>query len=331
MQEPCDASYKLMFSSPKIVRDLVRGFIPDDLLHSLDFASLEKVPCSYVTDHLRQRAGDVVWRVKVDGEAAYLYLVIEFQRTVDPFMAVRIQTYVGLLYQNLIRAGQALPGRRLPPVLPIVMYNGAAGWTAATDIAHLIPGMSALLVRHRPGLAYLLLDENQYSDDQLARMDNLVACMIRFQRAPFGAVLCEVVDRLIGLLDDDAELKRTFALWFRAVVSVRSDHAVSLPKIEDLKELRMVMGQSFEEWKQQCRMEGLWEGRQEGLQAGRQEGRQEGRLEGEAMLLQRMLTRRFGALPQQLVWRIESSPLEQIDAWADRLLTASTLEEVFES
>jgi hypothetical protein len=308
-----------MFSSPMIVRDLVKGFIPDDLLHSLDFASLEKVPCSYVTDDLRQRANDVVWRVKANGEWVYLYLLIEFQRTVDPFMAVRILTYVGLLYQNLIRAGEALPGRLLPPVLPIVMYNGGAGWTAATDIADLIPIMPGLVARHRPALAYLLLDESQYSDEQLAEMENLVACMIRFQRAPFGEVLCEVVDRLIELLADNAELKRTFALWFTAVVSVRSDHAVSLPKIEDLKELRMAMTQSFEEWKQQCRTEGL------------REGRQEGRLEGEAILLQRMLTRRFGPLPPELVWRIESSPAEQIDAWADRLLSASTLEDVFEA
>ena len=63
-----DASYKLLFSSPELVRDLVLGFIPDEWLHSLDYRTLEKMPGSYVTDDLRHRADDIVWRVKVGEE-----------------------------------------------------------------------------------------------------------------------------------------------------------------------------------------------------------------------------------------------------------------------
>jgi hypothetical protein len=32
-------------------------------------------------------------------------LLLEFQSTVDPFMAVRLLTYLGLLYQDLIKQG----------------------------------------------------------------------------------------------------------------------------------------------------------------------------------------------------------------------------------
>ncbi len=131
MSQSADASYKLLFSAPEVVRDLVLGFIPDEWLHSLDYSTLEKMPGSYVTDDLRHRADDVVWRVRADGEWMYLYLLIEFQSKTDPWMAVRIMTYVGLLYQDLIRAKQVLPGKKLPPVLPIVLYNGDAKWTAA--------------------------------------------------------------------------------------------------------------------------------------------------------------------------------------------------------
>ena len=60
MPHDADASYKLLFSAPEVVRDLVLGFIPDDWLHSLDYTTLEKIPGSYVTDDLRGRADDVV-------------------------------------------------------------------------------------------------------------------------------------------------------------------------------------------------------------------------------------------------------------------------------
>ncbi|WJJ93529.1 Rpn family recombination-promoting nuclease/putative transposase [Neopusillimonas aromaticivorans] len=87
---------------------------------------LQEAPGSYITDDLRQRADDVIWRVRADGQWVYLYLLIEFQSESDPWMPVRMMVYVGLLYQDLIRRGDVLPGNRLPPVLPIVLYNGAA-------------------------------------------------------------------------------------------------------------------------------------------------------------------------------------------------------------
>ena len=63
MNQDDDASYKLLFAAPEVVRDLVLGFIPDAWLHGLDYSTLEKVPASYVADDLRKRSDDVVWRV----------------------------------------------------------------------------------------------------------------------------------------------------------------------------------------------------------------------------------------------------------------------------
>ena len=53
-------------------------------------------------------------------------------------MAVRILTYVGLLYQDLIHTKQLDSQGRLPPVLPIVLYNGGSRWDATQDLAALV-------------------------------------------------------------------------------------------------------------------------------------------------------------------------------------------------
>jgi predicted transposase YdaD len=53
---------------------------------------------SYISEDLRERSDDVVWRVRWGQEWIYLYLLIEFQSTVEPYMAVRIHTYIGLLF-----------------------------------------------------------------------------------------------------------------------------------------------------------------------------------------------------------------------------------------
>lgn len=129
-----DASYKPLYSSPAMIRNLVSGFIPNGWLHGLDFSTLECIPCHYVSDDLRQRANDMVWRVRADDEWLYLYLMMEFQSTVDHGMPVRILSYLGLLYQSLIRKEYVKPRRGIPPVLPIVLYNGKTPWDAPTKI-----------------------------------------------------------------------------------------------------------------------------------------------------------------------------------------------------
>jgi hypothetical protein len=319
MAKKDDASYKLLFSAPEVVRDLVFGFIPDEWLHGLDYSTLEPYPGSYVTDDLRHRADDVIWRVKADGEWIYLYILIEFQSTIDPYMAVRMMTYVGLLYQDLIRKKDTAADRKLPPILPIVLYNGDTKWTAATDIATLIPKVPGLVAKFLPKMEYLLIDESQYTETDLAGLKNLVAAVIRFEHSENQVALIDLVGQLSEWLEDNLELKRIFAIWIRAVLLRQSKNSLVLPKVRDLKELKMTLSERFDLWAHQHEVK------------GKDEGRQEGRQEGQSLLLQRLLVRRFGALPSEVVARIGSASAEQLERWGDRVLDATSLEAVFEA
>lgn len=71
-------------------------------------------------------------------------------------------------------------------------------------------------------------------------------------------------------------------------------------------------------------------GREKGLVAGRQAGHREGLQEGQALALRRLLTRRFGALPEDLGARIQGARPEDLEAWLDRALEAVSLEEIFQ-
>jgi hypothetical protein len=49
---------------------------------------------------------------------------MEFQSQPDPWMAMRMLVYVGLLYQELIKSKHFTDRGKLPPVFPLVLYNG---------------------------------------------------------------------------------------------------------------------------------------------------------------------------------------------------------------
>jgi hypothetical protein len=317
MSQDHDNGYKFLFSSPELVRDLIAGFIPDPWLQSLDYKTLEKVPGSYVTDDLRNRADDVVWRVQVGGDWVYLYLLIEFQSTVDKYMALRMMVYTGLLYQDLIKRGEVLKEGKLPPVLPIVLYNGAPRWSAVTEVAELIPAVPGLVAQYRPQMQYLVIDEGGYSQGHLASLKNLVAAVFRIEHPSTPESIRELVGLLEAWLTDMPELKRMFAVWIRATLMRRSDYTMTLPEVHNLKELNMALAERMVEWAEGYKAQGVQTGIQQGMQ------------QGEALALQKLLSKRFGVIPMEIASQISTATSQQIEAWLDLVLDAPSLEAIF--
>ena len=212
-----DAAYKDLFSHPRMVGDLLRGFAAPEWCDTLDFSTLEKLPAEYVSDDLRRRQGDAVWRVRFHEETwLYLLVMLEFQSTVDPYMAVRTLVYTGLLYQDLIRRGDLGEDGRLPPVLPVVLYNGRPRWTAPVEVGDLIAPVREALARFQPSQRCFLLDEGRWGEDDLPRR-NLVSALVALENSGSAESLSEVLAALSDWLrsPEDDELRRAFAEWVR--------------------------------------------------------------------------------------------------------------------
>ena len=322
-----DHGYKNLFSHPEMVADLLRGFVHEPWVGGLDFATLEKVSGSYVTDDLRGREDDIVWRVRCGRDWLYVYLLLEFQSTIDRFMAVRMLVYVGLLYQDLIRSGQLTAEGCLPPVLPLVLYNGVKAWDAPQEIGELIVEPPLGLERYRPHLCYFLLDEGRFSDTELAPPKNLAAALFRLE----GSRTPGDVERVLAALaewlksPEQASLRRAFTVWLKRVFLPGRVPGVEFTNLNDLQEVQSMLAERVIEWTEEWKREGMEKGRLE----GRLEGRQEGRQEGEASLLLRQLELRFGPLGESSRAQVRAADADTLLLWGDRVLTAATVEEVF--
>ena len=60
---PHDPAYKQFFSNPEMVESLKTDFVSVEFIADLDISTLERSSGSYVTDDLRERHDDIVWRV----------------------------------------------------------------------------------------------------------------------------------------------------------------------------------------------------------------------------------------------------------------------------
>ena len=331
---PHDGSYKHLFSHPEMVEGLLRDFVQEDWLALIDFSTLEKQGGSYVTDDLREREDDIIWRVRVAGDWLYVYLLIEFQSEVDPWMAVRVMVYTGLLYQDLIKSQAVAAGERLPPVFPLVLYNGTGRWTAARDIAELIAPLPGALARYRPQQRYHLIDEGRIAQETLAQATSVAAELVRLETLAGDGpdALRPILHRLSSRLQGPryASLRRALTVWFARVLLRRLLPGEKVPEVHDLVEVETMLAERVEEWTQKWKREGLLEGRREGelkgKREGKLEGKREGELEGKTDALKRLLTGRFGQLPPWARARIDAASLGQLDAWLDGIFAAGSLE-----
>jgi predicted transposase/invertase (TIGR01784 family) len=324
-----DQSYRQLFSHAHMVEELLRGFVDEDWVDRLDYTTLEPAKGSYVSDDLKGRCDDAVWRIKLkqDDQWLYLYLLLEFQRRNDPWMALRIMVYVGLLYQDLIKTGvvgrKKGQLRKLPAVLPMVIYNGKTRWTAAVDVHDLIEPVPEPLSRYVPTQTYWLLDEGRTGEEALPPTENTFAEVVRLENSPDPAAMQEVIARLTRRLasPEHNSLRIALTTWIKKVLLKKKLLNDDTLEINDLDEVTTMLEERMEQWSQKLRQEGKIE--------GRIEGKIEGKIEGEAAVLERLLFKRFGPLTKATEQKLKTATLTQLEIWTDRILDATRIEDVF--
>jgi predicted transposase YdaD len=316
-QVPHDAAYKSFFSFPEVVKSLILGFIPGKWVRRLKFNTLERISGHFVTDDLRLRYGDLVWRVKSkDGVWHYIYFLLEFQQEIDPWMAVRIMTYVGLLYQDLLKSDLMEKSDPLPLVFPMVYYTGKTPWSAPLDVGEMLGPIPSDLQKYCPRLPYFLLETAKFKEEELDRK-NIASQLIRMENiAP--ARMAEPINSLVKMLKAERfkALKQTIVEWLYRSFEKRPGFQWSVMEGMKLEEVSSMLSQNLDEWERKFENKGRKEGRKETLEE----------------VLSNLLAERFGSEIAAVcaAERFQNANPQQFNIWLKRILTAKTVNEVFD-
>ncbi len=314
-----DASYKNFFTHSQTVQDTLLA-AAGELARHLDFATLERLPDSFVTRTLGQRHTDMLWRIGTTGGGwVYILILLEFQSTVDRRMALRIMDYTSTIWMRLGREDLG-PGGEYPLVLPVVIYNGERRWTAAQDVAELLPPVPKELLGYQPRQRYLLIEIRAQDPDSLPP-DNVLAMIARFEQAPTA----EALEELVGSLADgvaavkEPDLAATFLVWITQVLTQRFGPAGRelQRKLRNQEDGTMsTLIERARKWGEE--RDQLW------LQKGIEKG-----IERERELVHRMVSRRFGpGTAEQLLPVLERiSEQEDIARVADAVVECDSAEE----
>lgn len=252
-----DRGYKKLFSHPRMVEDLIKSFVKEDFVRYFDFSKLKLLNSSFVTEEFKKRESDIIWEVSIKGKPAYIYILIEFQSTVDKFMSIRILSYILLFYGMLLndRKIRELPG--LPSVFPILLYNGDDKWTAPLSIEELIDMPFAEMAPYMPRFRYYKIVENEFSAENLEELRNLVGGLFLIERSDMESIE-ETITKVIRIMRScvDPALQREFGLWLRQTFKRREmDIDFDKPDLDE-RTVREMLETNLDRHEKKMRLEG---------------------------------------------------------------------------
>jgi len=326
-----DTGYKFLFSHAELVRELLEVFAPPGLSELLDYSTLRPQPGSFITPAMKKREDDIVWSIELHGQRIYLYLLLEFQSSIDRGMPVRIMQYVAALYDHLVRSKVINLADGLPPVLPIVIYNGNARWPHSPEIFELIQPHPQVLSEFQPRLKFWLLDEGRFSADYLDGLQRVMAAIFRMEHTQ-DTEETKAAIRSLGQAVAKSPFKqsidRAVMQWMQYRINSKMP-GLTMPSVDELLKGSAMLEENIDKFRAKAIAEGVLLGKQEGKQEGMIEGQLLGQIEGSVTLLERQLMKRFGPISDSTHVRLKAATQDQIQTWAERILDARSLAEVF--
>ena len=310
-----DSGYKFLFSHADLMRELLEVFAPPGLTELLDYSTLRPQPGSFITPAMKKREDDIVWSIELQGQRIYLYLLLEFQSSIDHGMPVRMMQYVAALYDHLVRSKVVNLADGLPPVLPIVLYNGNARWQHSPEVFELIQPHPQLLTEFQPRLKFWLLDEGRFSADYLFGLQRVMAAIFRMEHTQDTDEVIAAI-RYLGQAVAKSSFKQTIdravMQWMQYRLSAKMPSLV-MPGVDDLLKGSDMLEENIDKWRAKAVAEGMLLGK----------------LEGGTTLLERQLMKRFGPISVSTHARLNAATEEQLLIWGERILDARSLAEVF--
>jgi predicted transposase/invertase (TIGR01784 family) len=206
-----DSGYKRLFSNKTIFCQFIETFIHEDWVQDLDFSACQKLDKSFVSEDYQETESDIIYEVKFRGQKSYLVILIEFQSTVARFMALRVLNYITNFYMDYWESNSKI--KTLPPIFPIVLYNGDRKWTAPVNLSELIKP-NDLLDKYALNFEYCKVAINDYSQENLLKIKNIISTLFLAENNYDIERLEQELVKLFQM-EPDKQAVSLFLNWFK--------------------------------------------------------------------------------------------------------------------
>lgn len=329
VQNPHDKFFKKTFGDVAVAGDFLDNYLPQSIVDIIDMDTLEPQKDSFINKELQESFSDLLYKANINNREGYLYFLFEHKSYSSRDVAFQLLKYMVEIWNAKVENTT-----QLPVIIPLVIYHGRDGWNIKPTLGEIILGYEELPTDVQtliPDYKYLLYDLSRYTDEQIkgAVINKIVMTMMRdMPREDIIQILKFVLKAAIILLE--LEDKQTGMEYLETLVryllSARSDltkgHFNELvKKIETIypegSERIMTLAEMFRE-----------EGMERGIIKGMEQGIEKGETKALVRTAIKLLTRKFGSVPEDIKQGISKLDASTLDVILDRVLDYESLEDV---
>ncbi len=184
-----------------------------DFVDHLDFTSLNRIDKSFIDENMKNKESYLIYTIMYKNKPVYIYLLMEFQSTVDLSMPLRFLRYILELSESY---GKNMQSGLYPAVFPLLIYNGEQKWSAKKNPKELFE--TTINEKFIPDFEYYPIIINEIEKNTLRKIHNAVSAMFYIENNK-SVEFTEAVDDLVMILNEsnNKELK-LFKTWLNSLL-----------------------------------------------------------------------------------------------------------------
>ena len=315
---PHDALFRALVSNPGRAAALLTEYLPAEIVDLLDPASPPAaVEGSFVDADAARTQCDALFRVRLrTGQQARIYVLLEHKSNIDGTAPLQILRYMVNIWMREIEDGTARDV--LPAIIPLVFYHGPGRWSVPRSVVEMIDAPEEVLPLLRD-FAYILHDLGEIEPPRLSDTPEVRAGLLALRMAREADIPADLLDLMTGGTLAGSEFERHILRYIVERMNLTPPMLEASLRRTKPDRWEALMGTVAEAWLEQGRAEGIEKGLAEGIE------------KGQAGLLLQQLELRFGELPEPVRDRVRGASVSELEAWAEAVLDAASLDEVLAS
>jgi predicted transposase/invertase (TIGR01784 family) len=306
VNNPHDRLIRETLSRKETAIDFFKNYLPENILELIDTDTIEISKDSFIEKELADFYSDILYKVEYKGSPGFVYLLFEHKSYQETLIQFQLFGYIHKIYSLYLKQTKA---KKLPIILPIVLYHGRKKWEISTQFSGIIEGPFKAFKEYVPDFKYILFDLTQYTDEQIKGnvQTQLALLLLKYILDPdLLEKLPDILSLLSEIINQDTGLQ-TLEVLLRYLYSTIED--------KNMDKVKNIFEQTLSNKKGVSAMatiaekfinEGIQQGRQQGIQQGIQRGRQQGIQQGLQQAIELGLELKFGDKGLSYVQKIKN-------------------------
>jgi len=322
LNNPHDVFFKKVFSEREIARDFIENYLPEKVLKIIDTRSIKILKDSFLDNDLKESFSDMVYKVNINNQPGYLYLLFEHKSYPDKMVAFQFLKYLTRLWDLHLKQNTT---KKLPVIIPILIYHGKEIYNVNLNFATLL-NQQPEVKDYIPDFQYLLYDFSQFSDTEIIgsiKSRLFLQILHNIFKENFEEELGKIL-LLFRDLENTNTVLEYFEVAMRYIINVReismSDlHEKVSKTIPERRKYLMTLGDKLRE-----------EGRKKGIEEGRKEGIAEGEKRGLQETVSILLTKKLNIkeIPENIQKQIKSGNISTLEKVRDNIFDINSLDDL---